>query len=252
MGRKLHKGVFAMSRFWSFLMLLSLALAMAIFGCEGDTITVAPSQQWPEGIQVVGSGSAFGKPDVALLSMGVSVERASVKEAKEEAAAAMQEVLDSLKKNGVAEEDIQTQRFTIQPQYNYIDGKQVLRGYLVANMVSTKVRNMDAVGEIIDDATDAGGDLLRIESITFTIDDPKELQSKARIEAMKDAKDRAEMLAKEGEVKLGKPVSISDTVYFASPNFYDSEAIKGGEMSTPVEPGLLKVTVTVTVVYAIE
>ena len=240
-----------MSRFWSFLTLLSLVFAMAIAGCGDDTITVAPSQQWPEGIQVVGVGSTFGKPDVALLSMGVSVEEASVKEAKAEAAAAMQKVLDSLKVNSVAEEDIQTQSFTIQPQYNYTDGKQVLRGYLVTNMASAKVRNMDAVGEIIDDAADAGGDLLRINSITFTIDDPKELQSQARIEAMKDARDRAEILAKEGEVKLGKPISISDTVYSTNPSAYDSEAVKGGE-TTPVEPGLLKVTVTVTVVYTIE
>lgn len=231
-------------------MLLSLPLVLAIVGCEGDTITVAP--QWLEGIQVTGTGSAFGKPDVALLNMGVSVERASVKEAKDEAAFAMEKVLDSLKGNGVAEEDIQTQRFSIYPQYDYIERKQILRGYMVTNMVSAKVRDIDEVGETIDDAAAAGGDLLRVQSITFTIDEPKELQAEARIEAMKDARTKAEALASEGEVKLGKPISISDTAYSARPSFYDSDAPKGAEVSTPVEPGLLKVTVTVTVVYAIE
>ena len=69
---------------------------------------------------------------------------------------------------------------------------------------------------------------------------------------MRDAKTKAEALAREGEVKLGKPISISDTGYSATPRFYDSEAFKGAEVSTPIEPGLLEVTVTVTVVYAIE
>jgi uncharacterized protein YggE len=243
-----------MIRFWSFLTLLSLTLAIAIVGCEGDTINVASPQQLVEGIQVIGTGSAFGKPDVVLLNMGVSVEKASVKEARGEAAATMQKVLDSLKENGVVEKDIQTQRFTIQPQYNYIDGKQVLRGYLVANMVSVKVRNIAAVGEIIDDAAAAGGDLLMVQSVIFTIDDPKELQSEARIEAMKDARARAEMLAREGEVKLGKPISISDTIQFDRPNFSDEAIVpgKGIEASTPFEPGLLEVTVAVSVVYDID
>ena len=243
-----------MNRFLCFLMILSLPLVMAIFGCVGDTINVLSSQQLPARIQVTGTGSVFGKPDLILVNMGVSAERKSVEEARDEAALVMQKVLDSLKENGVAEEDIQTRRFTIHPQYDYIERKQVLRGYLVTNMVSVKVRDIDSVGEIIDDAVTAGGDLLRVQSITFTIDDPKELQSKARIEAMKDARDKAETLAKEGGVKLGKPISISDTAYSTSSRFYDSdEAIKGGfEIETPVEPGLLEVTVTVTVVYAIE
>ena len=242
-----------MNRFWCFLMLLSLPFVLAIFGCEGDVINVMLPQQWLEGIEVTGTGSAFGEPDLALLNMGVSVERTSVQKARDEAASAMQKVLDSLKENGVADEDIQTQRFTIQPQYDYIERKQVLRGYMVANTVSVKVRNLDIVGEIIDDAVAAGGDLLRVHSITFTIDDPKELRSKARIEAMRDAKTKAEALAGEGEVKLGKPISISDTGYSATPRFYDSEeAFKGAEVSTPVEPGLLEITVTVTVIYAIE
>jgi uncharacterized protein YggE len=233
-------------------MILSLPLVMGIFGCMGDTINVLTSQQWPAGIQVTGAGSAFGKPDLVLVNMGVSAERTSVKEARDEAASAMQKVLDSLKENGVAEEDIQTQRFNIYPQYDYIEGKQALRGYVVANMVSIKIRDLDSVGTIIDDAVTAGGDLLRVNSITFTIDDSKELQSKARIEAVKNAQAKAESLAEEGGVKLGKPISISDTTYSTTPRFYDGEEAVKGEITTPIEPGLLEVSVTVTVLYAIE
>jgi len=236
------------SRFIVPLLLFGLLMAITIVACDGDTITIEPSQM-VQGIQVTGSGSAFGNPDVAILSLGVSVERTSVEEARDEAATAMQRVIDSLKENGVAEKDIHTQRFSIQPRYNYIDGKQVLRGYEVTNTVATKVRNIDTAGEVIDDATTAGGDLIRVQSITFSIDDPKELRNQARVEAMKDAHDKAETLAEQGGVELGKPISISEVAGYSSVPSFDKERASS---DTPIEPGQLEITITVTVVYEIK
>jgi uncharacterized protein YggE len=238
----------ALNRSFPLRLLLALPLVVIFVGCE-DTINLAP--QGVEGIQVTGSGSVSGKPDVALLSLGISTERASVTEAREEAAAAMQRVIDSLKANGVAEKDIQTQQFSIYPQYDYTNNKQALRGYRVTNMVSIKVRALDKVGVVIDDVAAAGGDLTQVQSISFTIDEPKELQAQARVEAMKDAKAKAQTLADEGGVKLGKPVSISESIGFSTP----SPFLKGGAEAasvTPIAPGELEVTVTVAVIYAIE
>lgn len=232
------------------LLLLSLPLMMTFIGCEGDTITVAPPSEAVQGIQVTGSGSAYGEPDVAMLHLGVSTERDSVKEAREEAAVVMQRVVSSLKNNGVSEVDIQTQHFSIQPQYDYIDKRKVLRGYRVTNMVSVKIRTLDQTGKIIDDAAEAGGDIVQVQSIRFEIDDPTELQTQARVEAMKDAKARAETLAEESGVKLGKPISISESMKFPSPVRYGDYAEEA--ITTPIEPGQLEVTVTVTVIYEIE
>jgi uncharacterized protein YggE len=233
-----------------FLLLLGLYM-VTIVAC--DTINVESPMQAAEGIQVTGSGSAFGEPDVAFLYLGISVERNSVREARDEAAIAMQKVVDSIKSNGVAEKDIQTQNFNIQPQYDYIDNRQVLRGYLVTNTISIKVRDTKIVGEVIDDATVAGGDLIRVNSITFAIDDPKELQAQARIEAMKDANAKAQTLAEQGGVKLGKPVSISESMVFYNSTSYERSFDKGQPMpTTPIEPGQLEITITVSVIYDIE
>jgi len=212
-----------MSKFFGILLLLSLPLVVTIVACDSDTITVEPPMQIVQGIQVTGNGSAFGNPDVAILNLGISAEKPEVREAREEAATAMQKVLDSLKDNGVAEKDIQTQHFSIQPQYDYIDNRQVLRGYLVTNIVSTKVRDIETIGEVIDDAVDAGGDLIRVQSIIFTIDDPKELQNLARVEAMKDANAKAQTLAEQGGVKVGKPISISETLGVSTRSPFDKE-----------------------------
>ena len=234
-------------RFLATALLFGLFMVLTIVACDSDTITIEPFQM-DQGIHVTGSGSAFGNPDVAILNLGISVERASVGEARDDAAVAMQRVIDSLKENGVAKKDIRTQRFTIQPRYNYIDGKQVLRGYEVTNTVSAKVRNIDAVSAVIDDAATAGGDLIQVQSITFSIDDPKELQNQARVEAMKDAYAKAETLAQQGGVELGKPVSIAEVAgYSSSPSFDKEEA----SPNTPIEPGQLEITITVMVVYEI-
>ena len=179
------------------------------------------------------------------------MEGDSVREAREEASAAMQSVIDSLKDNGVAEEDIKTQHFSIQPRYDYIDNRQVLRGYQVTNLVSAKARDIETVGEVIDDAATAGGDLVRVQSITFTIDDPKELQEQARVEAMKDAHAKAQTLAELGDVGLGDPISISEgsTANYRKYASFDEER---SASSTPIEPGQLEITITVSVIYEIE
>ncbi|MBM3242390.1 DUF541 domain-containing protein [Candidatus Poribacteria bacterium] len=111
---------------WGILLLLGLYM-VTIVACD----TINMESPMVESIQVTGSGSVLGEPDVAFLNLGISVERNSVREARDEAAFAMQKVVDSIKSNGVAEKDIQTQNFNIQPQYDYSDNRQILRGYLV-------------------------------------------------------------------------------------------------------------------------
>lgn len=234
------------------LVLVPLLLSVVfVVGCEHDTLSFMIPAEVSEGITVTGSGSATGTPDVAILSLGVSVERKTVQEATDDAAQAMNEVIDSLKNNGVADKDIQTTQFSVGPRYDWIDNRQVLRGYNVTNIVAAKIRDMNRVGSIIDDAVAAGGDLLVVNSVSFSIDDPTSLQEEARIKAMKDAQSRAETLANEAGVKLGKPRIIEDVAYSGQPRYsYDYE--KAAADNTPIQPGELEVTVTVRVIFDIE
>lgn len=234
------------------ILLLSLPFVMSLVGCEGDTIVKSPSNL-VEGIQITGTGSAFGEPDVAVLNLGVSVEKSSVREARDEAAAVMQKMIASLKANGVLDKDVQTQQFSVQPQIVFEGRQPVIRGYLVTNIVSIKVRNIAKSGEIIDGVVEVGGDPVRVNSISFEIDDPSKLQAQARIEAMKDAQAKAESLAKQGGIKLGKPISISENIGFVPPPiFFDKAAVGRAEVATPIQPGQLKITITVSVIYDIE
>ena len=174
--------------------------------------------------------------------------------ARTRAAEAMQAIIDALQSNGVDEKDIQTQNFSIQPRYDYRNGEQILRGYMVANTVAVKIRDLDRAGDAIDDAAAAGGDAIRINSIQFTIEDTTALQEEARIEAMKNAETKAQILAEEAGITLGKPISIVES-FGARPPVYDytdERLAAEPAVKTPIEAGELEVRVSVSVVYDID
>ncbi|HUS82601.1 MAG TPA: SIMPL domain-containing protein [Dehalococcoidia bacterium] len=231
-------------------------LAFLGTACEGDKITVAsPNGNTLQGITVSGEGKATGQPDIALLSLGISTLRPTVAEARDEAASTMQKVIDSVKGNGVAEKDIQSTQYSIYPEYDYsIRGSQKLLGYRITNTVSIKVRDIDKTSDVLDGATAAGGDLTQVQNITFTIDEPDALRDQAREDAVKDAKARAQRLADTAGVKLGDPISITESsVSPPVPMAADMrETLGSGEESTPIQPGELDVNLTVQVVFAIE
>ena len=173
---------------------LSVLFGIMLIGC--DTQMVSPLLSSPEGrtLHVTGSGSVVGEPDIATLNLGVSAEKASVEEAREIAASAMTTLIASLKENGVAEKDIQTENFSIYPQYDYKNNGRVLRGYRVNNTVSAKVRELETLSDVIDGAAAAGGDIVVVNSIQFMIEDSTALQTQARTLAVKNAEAKAQTL----------------------------------------------------------
>jgi uncharacterized protein YggE len=235
-----------------FLMAGLLLLGLLGTACQGDSVTVATQQAENLGISVTGEGKASGSPDVVVLTLGVSVLAPTVREARDQAADAMNKVVDSLKGNGVQDEDIQTSQFTIQPEYDFREGEQSLRGYRLTNVVTAKLRDIDRTGEVLDEVVAAGGDLTQVQSINFTLDDPDELRDEAREEAVGDAKAKAQRLADLSGVDLGEVISISES-FSAPPIPFARDAFaETGQGATPIEAGELDVILTVEVVYAID
>ena len=235
---------------------LSTFIVITLTGCEPQIVGPLLQSQENRGIHVTGSGSVVGEPDIATLNLGVSVEKESVEAAREEAASAMTAVIDSLKANDIAEKDIQTENFSIYPQYNYTDNGRELRGYRVNNTVRAKVRELESLSDIIDAAAKAGGDIVVVNSIQFMIEDSTPLQAQARALAVKNAEAKAQTLAEASGVTIGKPITIAETSHAAGPPIaYAEEAAfadDSARSSTPIQAGELTVTVNITVVYEIE
>jgi len=234
------------------LLAVLVGLAALAVACTTENIKVQPPAQ-VQGISVSGTGEASGAPDLALIELGVSAEGKTVEEARNTAATAMNDVLDALKGADVAEKDVQTRQFRIEPEYEYPDGTQELIGYRVTNIVEVKVRDLDRVGEVIDDVAKAGGDVAQVQGLSFTIEEPDELRAQARQEAMADARARAESLAELAGVKLGKPISVTESTGASPVAFREAAPMgQGVEEATPIEAGELEISVTVDVLFAIE
>lgn len=168
----------------------------------------------------------------------------------------MNNVMDALKAAGIDDEDIQTQYFNIQQVTRWDNDKQeqIVIGYQVTNTVIVKVRAIDKVSNVIDTVTVAGGDLTRINSLAFTIDDPTSYQDQARIKAVENAAAKAKQLADTAGVKLGKPSYITESSYIPGPIYRDvatAQGVPAPTPTTPVSPGEMDITVNVQIGYAI-
>ncbi len=245
----------------NWLLPISLVLVLAIVGLAGcspgDTVLGEieglniNNQQ--EGVWVSGQGEVMAVPDIATLRLGIAVQAASVAAAQSQATEAMDKVMAALTDNGVAEKDIQTQYFSIRPITKWDKDKEeeIVVGYRVTNKVNAKIREIDKAGTVIDAVAAAGGDLTRIDSIGFSVDDPSAYYEEAREKAMADAKAKAEQLAELADAKLGKATYISESSQV--PPIYRQdiyeEAVPGAE--TPISPGEMEISLTVQVAYAL-
>jgi uncharacterized protein YggE len=218
---------------------------------EITQLSVSSQQQ---GIWVSGQGEVSAAPDIATIRLGIEAEAESVSDAQAQATGAMNNVLDTLKSNGIADKDIQVQQFSINKvtKWDRIEEEEEVTGYRVTHMVTVKIRDIDKAGDIIDDVAEAGGDLTRIDSINFSIEDPTDYYEEARKEAVEDAEAKAKQLASLAGVSLGKSTYISESSYYSpytSRASYDmvEEAVGG----TTISPGELDISTTVQIAYSI-
>jgi uncharacterized protein YggE len=241
--------------------LVTLMVPVIVFtGCKvsipgdsgGPPIEVNVNNQ-QEGIWASGEGKVTVTPDIATVSLGIEAQAATVSDAQSEAQSAMDRVMDALNTNGVAEKDIQTQYFNISQITRWDDKNQqeIVIGYRVTNTVTAKIRDVTKAGIVIDAVALAGGDLTRVNYISFSVDDPTRYHDEARDKAMADARGKAEQLASLAGVKLGKPTYISESSY--SPPVYREVPVEpvAPAPATPISPGEMEITLNVQVVYSI-
>jgi uncharacterized protein YggE len=204
-------------------------------------------------ITVIGTGSVTVAPDEADVYLAVSVRRETVTEARDEAASLMSAVLEAVRSQGVADTDIQTVTLSLSPVYDYDDdfdsrGGYAVIGYQVDNGVRVRVRDLDRIATLIDDAMGAGA--TGLDGISFVVSDPSIAEAEARADAVADARRRAEALATAADVELGAVMAIGETQ--SSPVWPYAYGRSAADMGgTSIEPGTSEVSVSVQVVFRI-
>jgi len=215
------------------------------------------------GIWVTGQGTIEIPADVAQVSIGVESRETTVADARQKAADAMESVLEAIKENGVSEDDIVTTNFNIYPQTIWVEVSDSLgrhsepriTGYTVSNTVQVTVRDIDDLSPVVDTAATAGGDLIRINSIQFTVDDSSAYGEQIRQMAAAEALAKADVYARAMGVTLGPLVYLteigSSVPMAASAPMAEMAAMDGGFKSTPISSGDVNLSVTVQAVFAI-
>jgi uncharacterized protein YggE len=214
-----------------------------------------------QGIWVNGEGKVYVTPDVAVLTLGIESQEDSVAAARDNAATAMEAVIEAIKDHGIADKDIQTRYFNIQQvtDWDNYKNQETVTGYRVTNTVTVKVKeDIEKAGDIIDSVVAAGGDLTRVNSIDFTVDEPRQYYEQAREKAIEYAAAKAKQLADETGVKIGDVTYISES----SINYYgigtrnyavfeDAAVVPAPVVPTNISIGELEITATVQIAYAI-
>jgi uncharacterized protein YggE len=232
--------------------------ALLLTACGGSDTKVYTDNSGQTGISVQGQGIAYGAPDVADVDIGVQAQARDVSAAREQAAQTMEAVNKAIKANGVADADIRTTQFSVDPRYSSgppPTNTQTITGYQVTNVVTVRIRKLDTVGKIVDDATAAGGNNTVIRRMVFSILDQTKLQTEARALAVKDAKERGDKLAQLNGVKLGKPMTVSESIGGSGPIPLAAPAVaapRTGDFATTIETGQLRIVVNVNINYAID
>lgn len=209
-------------------------------------------------ISVAGTGRVSAAPDVAEINLGVVTQAPTARDALRANNEAMARLLEVVKERGVAAKDVQTTNLGVNPQFSQppqpIPGRPnqepfvpKIVGYNVNNTVQVTARNLEKLGELLDAVVQAGAN--QMNGISFRIDRPDALLDQARKAAVADARRKAEMLAGEAGVVLGRPLSIAESGPAAPPTPMFRGRMEMMAASVPVASGEQELSVTVQVVY---
>lgn len=229
---------------------VALIVTIAFSAARPAGAQTTPSSTANRHVTVVGRGEIKARPDTAIINLGVNTEGKTAREAltlNNQQSAAIQKKLTDL---GIDTKDIQTSGISIYPTYG-TDGRQIT-GYQVNNMVTVKIRGVEKAGTLLDQVVSAGAN--SINGISFTVDNPRVLQDQAREAAMRDAKARADLLAKAGGATVGEVLIITENVGSAVPvpMLAERAAVAQDASVVPVQPGELTIAIDVQVTYALK
>ena len=231
--------------------LLTSALFLTACNSGAPTYISTGSASQPT-LNVSATGFAEGLPDRAQVSAGVVQQGKTAREAMMGNATLMTAVFDELDAAGVPKKNITTSQLSLQPQYDYRDRrKPTITGYEVRNTVTVKSDDLEQIGPMLDALVRAG--VNDINQVQFSVKDPKAILDKAREDAIRDAKEKAQAMAEAAGVELGPLLSMSESNRggIPQPVMMRSARMEMSDSVTPISAGEQTMSVSVNLSYGI-
>jgi len=230
-------------------LILGLALAMLVLaGCVQSNST-------DNTINAAGNSELTLKPDQAEITAGVSILRATAKDAQDEASRINNAIIAALKAKGLTESEIQTESVNLYEDKSWENNQMVSNGWRATQTLKAKTKDLTKVGDIVDAFVTGGAN--QIDYINFGLSNEKEQEykMKALADATANAKAKAETIATSLGVKLGKIKTVSESNYYYNPYRYDMMNVKAvpaaSAEAAQVLPKDVTVTASVNLVYSI-
>ena len=233
------------------LSLLLAPLTACALAAQQPTPTPMPTRGPLPQIVTVGTGEVRVTPDRAMINIAVETRAPTAAAAGAENARRQQATLDALRKAGIAKEQISTVEYNVSPDYQYDrEGNKppTVIGYVVRNTVRAEVRKLDDLGRVIDAAL--GGGANTIGAVEFTSSNLEAARQQALANAVANARQQAESMAKAGGGALGQLLELNSQPYSRPPmplvEMAAARAMAKDVAETPINPGEFVVSASVT------
>ncbi len=238
-----------------------VVILAGVFYVAGQYIASQPDRIKQEAelnreITVQGSGEALQRPDVARVVLATnSGIQTNAEQALSVIADKINQVIKALKDAGIAEEDIKTTGLSVNPSYDYTDGRQNLRGFEAREELTVTIRELDKIGELVGQATALG--INQVGGVSFEVDDPSEIELAAQADAIQDARQKAEALAASLGVRLGQVKNFQANTSQAGtePVLYRNAVTEDSKATVPlpeVATGTQTVKADVSITYELQ
>ena len=222
---------------------LAMILASGFAGAQGNP----PAAPW---VRATGEGVVYAKPDQAKLDIGIVSQAATAQAAGAQNAEATAAVLDRLHKTLGPKADIPTISYSLNPNYQFDQGKRTQKGYNAVNTVEVTSDDLSGAGKLIDAATGAGANQVGLQ---FGIKDEKPLRAQALRKATEEARSNAASMASALGLKLGRVLFLEQGGEEPIRPMIASVAERVNvQAATPVEANTIEVRATVTLTMAVE
>lgn len=197
---------------------------------------------------VTGNGEIVAKPDYVQIQIEVRTEGENISEVQQENARIMTRVIESIIVLNIPRESIQTTVYTISPQYDFIEGRQVFRGYVVQNAITVKITDIGQAGTVIDTAIQNGAN--SVSSIQFELENSDSYYQQALNLALVNAMGKAKSMADMMQVPIQLiPFEIIEQSENMVPVPYRSVQMTKQEFITPIEEGQIPIKASVQVKF---
>lgn len=207
-------------------------------------------------ISVSGTITKTASPELAYVTLSIETIGKSASKSQSDNAVLANKVMDALRNAGIAAEDIETAAYNLREEFEWNESlrKSESVGYRTTNSITAKVRNLNNVGSVIDVAVQAGANSVSGVSFALTKETEAELKTAALQEAAANAQAKAQSIASGLGIGVGQVYSASESSSYVVPYYAKNYAMEsaGAAAPTPISPGEIEFTATVSVQFEIQ